>query len=110
MKQKVANNPFLKKTVKVTRAEANKMAMDPDINLHQSIDAGTFQLHRARMRNRRGEYQSMDLTEGGEGGFTGRTGSLTAQGQRAQGRGSKMSSTQRHTDINKAENRLRTIE
>ena len=91
------------------------MALDPTINDANPLDPGmlTFKHPRARMRNARGEYQSIDVADGGSitGDMTARTGSLTAQGtQRGHGGNSTFSTTQRHNDINKAETRLRTIE
>ena len=88
LKQKLASNPTLfRKNKKVDKEDADKMAMDPLIN-----DMSY------RVRNRRGEYQSID--------FSNRGASMTA-GDLTDRQYSVLTA---HNDINKAENRLRVIE
>lgn len=71
---------LFRKTKKIAKVDADKLALDPLVNV--------------RGRNRRGEYESIDVS--------GRAGSHTA--------GGLTDRFSNHNDINKAENRLRVIE
>ena len=128
------NNPFLAKTHRFSKEEATRHGDDPhanDLGLeYQTLNAGIYPhgllphqigakeqhvpLQKARMRNKRGEYQSIDVggdplgTDRGSGRGTNRSnrpshraGSLTAGsvGQRS-----------RVVNVKKAEDRLRMIE
>lgn len=70
LKQKLAKNPSLGHKVKITRGTADHLALDPLINdpsrsvdcsQFKTIDSAVGKPMRARMRNQRGEYQSIDF-------------------------------------------------
>ena len=62
LKKKIAENPLLqKKFKKMTREEASALGLDPMVNNNSSNEGSPMV---GRIRNKRGEYQTLDSING----------------------------------------------
>jgi hypothetical protein len=72
LRQKLAKNPSLAAKTRITKGAADQLALDPfandptrrgDYSVFKTIDAAGGRVMKARVRNKRGEYQSIDFDQ-----------------------------------------------
>lgn len=70
LKQKLDKNPFLASRYKISRADALTLGDDPHFNdINYNNEGPGRSLNRVRMRNKRGEYMSVDPSQQAMGRF-----------------------------------------